>query len=301
VANLSLGVALALGLRALARTAWLTPVGLLVTLVRRGLAWPALAVAGVLLLRGAVTAARAAPFEEDAAGWGMALVASSPRFLALVLGLALAGGLLGLLLRLAWLAGALPTLAAALGPAPDPTPRFADGVAHVLPRLLPLAALVLVMETAGVGFGAVLALTALRVSAVVMGSAGPAWLAAPVALALVLALGVPLALSVIGDAALVRAAVRGEGPATALARGTARFVGRPSVLLLGGLIFAALTLAAAVALSSLGDLATGFAGRVEPLLLVGPQLMLAALAATVLAAMELWWLASLAALVTHEG
>jgi len=78
-------------------------------------------------------------------------------------------------------------------------------------------------------------------------------------------------------------------------------VGRPAAFLLGGLLFAAAGLGAAVALSSLGSLATGFAPRAPAELLLGPQLMLAAAAATLAAAVELWWLASLTALVTHEG
>jgi hypothetical protein len=300
VSRLALGTALIVGLRALLREAWLAAVGLLVTLARRALGWPAWLVGSVLLLRGAADAARLAPWAAEAPLLGALIVASSPRVVALVAGLALAGGLLGAALRLAWLAGSLPTLAAALGTARDPTPRFADGVAHVLPRLLPLVAITWLMEAGGAGFGLALAVGALRISGAAAGH-GPAWLAGPVALALVLALLVPLALSVLADAALVRAAVRGEGAAAALAGATKRLVGRPAAFLLGGLLFAATGLGAAVALSSLGSVATGFAPRAPPELLLGPQLMLAVAAATLAAAVELWWLASLTALVTHEG
>lgn len=300
MARLPLGTALNLGLRALVREAWLAAVGLLVTLVRRGLGWPAWLVGALLITRGAVDAARLAPWSSDAPVIGALVVASSPRAVALVAGLALAGSLLGAALRLAWLAGSLPTLAAALGPAPDPTPRFADGVAHVLPRLVPLVVLSGLMELGGAGFGLALAVGAIRISGAAAGH-GPAWLAGPVALALLLALVVPLALSVLADAALVRAAVRGEGAATALARATERLLGRPAAFLLGGLLFTATGLGAAVALSSLGSVATGFAPRAQAELLLGPQLMLAAVAATLAAAVELWWLASLTALVTHEG
>jgi hypothetical protein len=289
-----------LGLRALARQAWLAGVGLVVTALRRALLWPALAVAGLLLLRGAASAARLSPWSGEAPLAGAFLVVSNPRAQALVVALALAGGLLGGALRLAWLAGALPTLGGAFGAHPDPTPRFADGVAHGLPRLLPLLALTGLMELAGVGFALALLTAALRITAQAWGH-GPAWLAAPVALALLLALVVPLALSVLADAALVRAAVRQEGPLTALARATERFVRRPAVFLLGGLLFAGAGLATAVALSSLGGLATGFVPRAAPALQLGPQLMLSALAMTVAAALELWWLASLTALSTHEG
>lgn len=298
--HLPLGVALSLGLRALLREAWLAAVGLAVALLRRVLAWPALGVAGLLVVQGAVGAARLAPLAPEAPLLGALLALAQPRAVALVAGLALAGSLLGAALRLAWLAGALPTLAGALGPAPDATPRFADGVAHGLPRLVPLVVLTWLMELAGAGFSLALALGALRVTAAAAGH-GPAWLAAPVALALVLALVVPLALSVVADAALVRAAVRGEGPGAALARATERFLRRPAVFLLGALLFAGAGLAAALALSSLGGVTTGFAPGAAQGLLLGPQLMLAALAATLGAALELWWLASLAALATHEG
>ena len=298
--HLPLGIALSLGLRALAREAWLAAVGLLVTLVRRALAWPAVAVGGLLLVQGAVGAARLSPRSGQAPLLGALLAATQPRTVGLVLGLALAGGLLGAALRLAWLAGALPTLAGSLGPTRGETPRFADGVAYLLPNLLPLLALTWLMELVGWGFALALGLGALRISGEAAGH-GPAWLALPVALALTLALAVPLARSVVADAALVRAAVRGEGPATALASAIARFVERPAVLLLGGLLFAVAGLGLAVALSSLGSVATGFAPRAGPALLLGPQLMLGALAATLAAALELWWLASLTALSTHEG
>lgn len=300
MSHLPLGVALSLGLRALLREAWLAPVGLAVTMLRRALLWPALAVGGLLLVRGALSASRLAPLSIQAPLSGAFLAVSQPRAVALVAGLALAGSLLGGALRLAWLAGALPTLAGALGPVPEATPRFADGMAHGLPHLLPLIVLTWLMELGGTGFALALGLGALRISGEAAGH-GSAWLAAPVALALLLAVAVPLALSILSDAALVRAAVRGEGPATALAHAAARLVRRPAAFLLGGLIFAAAGLAAAVALSLVGNVATGFAAGAAPALRLGPQLMLAALAATLAAAAELWWLASLTALSTHEG
>ncbi len=300
MSHLTLSTAMSLGLRALVREAWLAAVGLLVELLRRALGWPAILVAGVLLLRGAVEAARLAPLSGEAPVLGALLVATSPRALALVLGLAIAGDLLGAALRLAWLAGSLPTLAGALGPAPGRTPRFADGVAHVLPRLLPLLALTWLMRLGGYGFALALALGAAKVSGVAAGQ-GPAWLAAPVALALVLAVAVPLALAVLADAALVRAAVRGEGPARALGAAAARLARRPAAFLLGGLFFGVAGLGAALTLSSLGSMATGFAPYAPPEVLLGPQLMLAAAGAAAAAALQLWWLASLTALATHEG
>jgi len=298
VPRLPISTAFSLGFRALAREAWVAAVGFLVALMQRTLGLAATAVALVLLARGAVGGLRAAPFDARAPLEGMLAVASQPRFLFLVLGVWAAGRLLGVALRLAWLAGALPTLAAALQPVPDSAPRFAIGVAYGLPRLLPVAFLGLLMEVGGGGFALALALGALRVTGAAM-QGGSAWLAAPVALALTLAVVVPLALSLLADLALVRAGTMGEGPLVALASATRRLVGRPSAYLAAALVFGAFGLVGAAALQGMGSAATGFA--TSPGRQLGPQLMLAALSAAAGAAAELWWLASLAALATHEG
>jgi len=299
VDRLPIAVALSLGLRALAREAWLAAVGFLVALARRGLTLPATAVGILLLARGAVAGLRAAPLDARAPLEGMLLVASQPRFLFLVAGLWLAGRLLGLLLHLAWLAGALPTLAAALQPVPDAAPRFAAGLSSGLPRLLPVAFLGFLMEVGGGGFALALLLGGLQVSGVAV-RGGTMWLAAPVAAALTLAVLVPLALSVLSELALVRAATRGEGPLEALASAARRLVGRPSAYLAAALLFGAIGLVGAAALQGMGSAATGFAAS-SPGLQLGPELMLAALSAAAGAAAELWWLASLTALATHEG
>lgn len=297
--RLPISTAFTLGFRALAREAWLAAVGFLVALARRALGLAATGVALILLARGAVAGLRAAPFDGRAPLEGMLFVASQPRFLFLVLGTWAAARLLGLALRLAWVAGALPTLAAALQPVPDGAPRFAAGVAYGLPRLVPVAFLGWLMEVGGGGFALALVLGALRISGVAARE-GTAWLAAPVALALTLAVAVPLALSVLADLALVRAGARGEEPLEALASAARRLVGRPSAYLAAALLFGLFGLVGAAALQGLGSAATGFAAG-SPGLLLGPELMLAALSAAAGAAAELWWLASLAALATHEG
>ncbi len=66
MSHLTLGTALRLGLKALLRQAWLAAVGLGVTLLRRALAWPAYLVGALLVLRGAVDAARLAPLSAAA-------------------------------------------------------------------------------------------------------------------------------------------------------------------------------------------------------------------------------------------
>jgi hypothetical protein len=298
MAHLPVGTALGLGWRALSREGWLVAVSLVVAILRRVVGWPAVAVTALLAVRGATGGMALAPASVEAPLVGAAMVLGQPRMLSLVVGLWLAGTLLALALRLAWLAGALPTLAAALGPAPDPVPRFADGVAHLTPRLIPVTALCAVMELSGWGFSVVLLVAAARISG--SADAGGAWLAAPVALALVLAIAVPLALSVVADAALVRAAVRAEGPAMALARAVERFVARPSAFLAATL---AAALAGAVVLGSVqgaGELALGLARTAGPVVALGPQLMVTTAAVAIAGALELWWLASLTALVTSE-
>lgn len=299
MAPLPISTAFSLGLRALVRESWLAAVGFLVALARRTLGLAAPAVALLLLARGAVSGLRAAPLDGRAPVEGLLLVATQPRFLMLVLGTWAAARLLGVTLRLAWVAGALPTLAAALQPAPDGGPRFATGVAYGLPRLLPVALLGFLMEVGGGGFALALVLGALRISGAAVGQ-GAFGLAVPVALALTLSVAVPLALSILSDLALVRAGTVGEGPLEALASATRRLVGRPSAYLAAALLFGAFGLVGAVALQGLGSAATGFAAA-SPGMLLGPELMLAALSAALGAAAELWWLASLAALATHEG
>ena len=184
--RLPISTAFSLGLRALVREAWLAAVGLLVALARRALGLAATGVALLLLARGAAAGLRAAPLDGRAPLEGMLFVATQPRFLFLVLGTWAVARLLGVALRLAWVAGALPTLAAALQPVPDGAPRFAAGVAYGLPRLLPVAALGFLMEVGGGGFALALVLGAVRISGVAAGARTPA-LAAPVALALTLA------------------------------------------------------------------------------------------------------------------
>jgi hypothetical protein len=204
------------------------------------------------------------------------------------------------LLRLAFLAGALPTLAGAMGPADDREPRFATGVAWGLPHLLPTAVLALVLEWTGQLFLAGVALAAFKISQVAMGS-GRVALAAAVAAALVLALLVALLAAAVADAALVRTAVRGDGPVEAVLQASSRVLARPAAYLLALLAFAVLSLVATAAIQSLGGVATGFSAGAPVLVGLGPALMLSAAAMALAAALELWWLASLTVLAAREG
>ncbi len=294
----SLAAAVRLGLRAAAREPWLLAVGLAVALVRRAAVWPALAVAWALLARSALLSVSRQPLSPAAPVEGVLAVLLAPRFLALVAGLWLAGVALGALLRVTYLAGALPTLGAAMAGARGP--RFAPGVAFGFPRVLGAAALGLVVEVSGGLFGATLALAAARISGSATSDGGSPLLAAAVALALVLALAVPLALSAVADVAVARAAVSGDGPARAFAESAVRFVARPATFLLAGMVFGVLAAVGPSIVAGGGSILTGFASAVNPLVLLGPQLMIAVVAAAAAAAIDLVWLGTAAALACGE-
>ena len=294
----SLFPALGLGLRALGREPWLLAVGVLVALARRAALWPAWAVAWVLLLRAALVALRRNPLDPIAPVEGVLAAFGAPRFLALVGGLWLAGAALGAVLRVAYLAGALPTLGGAMARAPGP--RFAAGVAFGFPRVLGAAALGLVLDVSGGTFGLTLAFEGARITAHASQRGGSPLLAAAVALALTLAVAVPLALSVVTDAAVARAAVRAEGPGTAFAASAARFLARPGTFLLGALVFGFVGAFAPGVVAAAGGLVTGFAQQVNPLVLLGPNLMMALVAALIAAAIDLAWLGTVAALACAD-
>jgi hypothetical protein len=294
----SLLAALRLGLRATFREPWLLGVGLLIGLLRRAAVAPALVVAAAVLLRSALVAASRTPFSPVAPLEGVLAAATAPRVVALVAGLWLAGVAVGAALRVTYLAGALPTLAAAQ--AGGTGPRFATGVASGFPRVLAAAALGVVLDLSGGLFGGTLALAGFRITASASERGGSALLAAAVALALVLALAVPLALSAVSDAAVARAAVRGDGPGRAFAESGGRFLARPGTFLLGALAFGVVAAIVPSVVTGVGSVATGFASSVSPVLLVGPQLMIAVVAATVAAAIDLVWLGTVAALACGE-
>ncbi len=289
----SLFAALRLGLRAVSREPWLLAVALLVALVRRAAVWPAWAVGWAVLARSAVIAATRRPLDPLAPVEGLLATVTAPRFLALVAGLWLAGIAVGALLRIAYVSGALPTLGAAMAGAEGP--RFASGIAFGFPRVLAAAALGFVLELSGALFALTLAGAALRISSSLAGSGGSPLLAAAVALALTLAVAVPSTLSPIADAAVARAAVYGEGPGEAFAEAGARLLARPGTFVVAGLAFGAAGLLAPGLVAGLGSAATGF-GYANPLVLVGPNLMVATASAAIAAAVDVVWLGTVAAL-----
>ncbi len=294
----TLFAALGLGVRALTREPWLLAVGMLVGLVRRAALWPAWAVASAVLARAALLAVSRRPFDLASPVEGVVATLGAPRFVALVGGLWLAGLAVGALLRVTFVAGTLPTLGGAMAGAPGP--RFATGVAYGLPRVLAASALGLVLEASGGLFGGTLVLGAARISVSAVGGRGSPLLAAAVAIALTVAIAVPLALSAVADAAVARAAVRAEGPGRAFASSGARFLSRPGTFLLAAVAFGLAGLVAPGIVAGVGATATGFAEGVDPIVLLGPKLMLAVVAAFVASAVDLVWLGTVTALACGE-
>lgn len=300
MADPSVRAALGLGWRAAARNAWLAPVGLVVAIARAALAVPALAfawyVAGLAAVRSLGEDPRPGSVLAEVVG-----ALTAPRTAAVLLGLWASAALLGAAMRAAWLAGALPSLGPALAGERQAEPLFARGVAYGFPRLAATAALAWLVELLGAAFA----------GTVVAGSLAIAWrardlraglaVAAVVAAALASAAAVLLVLGVLADSALGRAALRGEGPARALGQAALRVARRPAAFVLVGLAVALSGALAAGAIQGFAGVATGFArGRVGWLLL-GPDLVVAVVAALVATWVELWRLGALAALACADG
>jgi hypothetical protein len=299
----TLVAALRLSLRAFRREAWLSALGLVVAGLRRALGWPAVAVAVLLVIRGAEAAVHHEPGALGAPLSGALDVLGAPRFLGVVGGLWLAGAATSWALRVAWISGALPVLGAAMAGRPRGTTGFAAGLASGFHRVLAASVLAFALELSGTLFAGAILLATAVVGARWIGAAGSAAvpLAALTALALTLAAAVPAALSVAADATVARAAVAGEWPAAALTAATRRFLARPGTFLLAGMGFGLALLAGRLAVSAFGSVATGFAVDAPAAVLVGPELMLAVLATLVAAVVELVWMGTVVALACGEG
>lgn len=296
----SLVPAIGLALRALGRELWLVAAGLTVAALRRVLALPAIALAWALLVEAAAQAARSRPLNPFAAFDGVAWAASSPRFIGLVGGLWLAGVLAGAALRVAFVGGAAPVLAAAMAGGRWGASGFASALAGRFPRVLATAMLGAVAELAAVLFAVALALGAIRLVGAGAAGAAAAGLALAGALALTLAVAVPLAVSTGVDAAVARAAVRGEGPGGAFAAATRRFLLRPGAFLAGALLFGAAAALGPASVEASGEVVARLARGADPLLLVGPGLMIALAALALAAVIELAWLGTVSVLACGE-
>jgi hypothetical protein len=284
-----------LAIRAVFREAWLVAPGLALAILRRLLSMPAHAFVWAIVLRAALLGMRERPLDPVAPLAGALAAVTSPRFLAIAAGLALASALASAALRILFVAGAAPVLAARMAGAPVGAAGFASGAVWGLPAVLATAALGFVAEVAAGGFGLALVLGVVSVSL----SAPAPLVAIPVALALTLAFAVPVAISAVVDAAVARAGVTGEGPLAAFAAATRRFVSRPGAFLLGALAFAFAGALAPAAVEALGNGFTALAPT-RPELLVGPGLMLAALAAAIAAVVDLAWLGTVSVLACGE-
>jgi hypothetical protein len=298
----TLASSLRLSTAALRREAWLAALGLLVTGARRATGWPALWTAAALLWRAAMGAAAARPTELTAPIDGALAMLGSGRFVGIVGGLWLAGALVSGALRVAWIAGAVPTLGAAMAGEPRGAAGFAPTMGAGFTRVLPAAILGFVLELSGALFAGslVLASVLLLGHRAQVGFGAAAGLAAITALALVLAMLVPLGLSTAADALVARAALVRERAAASLAAVTERFFTRPGAFLLGALLFGVVGVVAQASVQAVGKLATGFAGGAPSVALLGPQLMVAALAAFVAGVLDLLWLGTVAVLAAGE-
>lgn len=297
----TLSAALGLGLRALAAEVWLLAGGLAVALGRRVLLWPAVAAAWALVAEAAALAQRARPLDPFAAVGGVLATVTSPRFLAIVGGLWIAGALLSAALRVAWLSGALPVLGGALAGDAGGPPRFAAGVAFGLPRVLATVGLAVLADLAagllagGVGLGAAV------LGARAEGTRAAALLAAAAALGLVLALVVLAISSVVGDAAVARAALRQEGPGEAFLAAARRFLLRPGTFVLAALAAGFAAAAGVAAVESLGSGVVALApGGAPALVLGGPAALVSLAGMAVAVAIDLAWLGTVAALACAE-
>ncbi len=284
--------ALRMSARATRRSLWLAPLAMAMGWLGLAAGWPA------VLFLGAV-AARGGTSTSDAPLQGTLLALAAPRTAFVAAGLGLAGLLLHGLLRVLWLAGALPTLGEAL--AGRGAPAFAAGAIWGLWRVLPTALAGLLLEALALGsaLGAVGGAAAVSAHLAGRGQGGAALL---VALALTSAVAAPLLAGLLADAALCRCALRGEGPARAFARAALRFGQRPSAFVAAGLAVAA----TALVLGGSFDLATSaalqlVAAGIPAVLAAVPQLAASALAAMAAALFELWRLGAVAALSCHTA
>ncbi len=299
MADPTVRAALGLGWRAAVRNAWLAPVGLVVAVARIALAAPVLAFAWFVASLAAVRGLGHDPRPLSVLT-GVLDALTAPRTAAVLLGLSVSAALLAATARLAWLAGALPTLGRTLAGDEPAEPLFARGVAYGLPRLAATALLAWLLELAGAAFAWMVVAGSLAISVRARDLHAGIGTAAVMAAALACAVAVPLLFGAVADSALGRAALRGEDPARALGRAAMRVARRPAAFLLVGLAVAISGLLAAGTIQGFAGLATGFArGRVG-WLLMGPDLVVAVVAALVAAWVELWRLGALATLACAE-
>jgi len=274
---------------------WVAVLGIVVALLRGLLSLPGTAfVAAVswLAIRESLSHGGGVPgvLATLAQAW------ATPRFRFVALGLWLAGALLWGALRVAWVAGAAPILAWRMSGRGPHEPRFSEGAALRFHRVLPTAVAAFALDLAGRGMLLAALFGAFAIGARIQGTTGATAAAFVAALGLTSAAFLSGSLSTLGDVAVARAAMAGEGPGSALRRGLDSFLRRPAAFLLAILVIGLVTVLAAGSaqgvLSALGVAAHGGPRA----LLVLPNLLLAALAGLLAAGAELWRLAAVGAL-----
>jgi hypothetical protein len=285
---------LGMGARAAWRSAWLAAPALLVALSRTALLWAA-PVAALGIARGGALARTAAGSGARGVLSGAAVALAAPRTVALVLGLFLSGQLLAAALRAAYVAGALPVLGANLAGVPADR-RFARGFGFGFARLSGTALLAYAVGLVAQLLALAWVAGAIVITAQRLRGGHPFWpalLVAAACAAAVLALTVvPLA----SDAALARASLAGERPGRALWHGALCVARRPAAFLALALAMLVASLTVAATVNGASAAALGVARGAPALLVLGPQLMAAALALAVHAWVDLWRLGAIAAL-----
>ncbi len=203
-------------------------------------------------------------------------------------------------MRVAWISGALPTLGRILEGRPADPPAFAAGVAYRFDRVVVTGAAALALDLVGQAMLGLCALGAIAVAPAARGSNGAPHVAVVVAMAIASAAFLAASLSVVGDAAVARAALAGDGPARALRRAISSFLRRPAAFVAAWLGVWVATLLAAGSLQSIFSLLATLARRAPPAYLLAPQILLAALSALLASAAELWRLASIGVLALSD-
>jgi len=295
----TVGQVLGAGFSAAAGEIWVAGLGMAVAFARGLLALPAMAFLTALSWLTVVGAVgRGGGLDEIALS--LAHIGGSTRARSILAGLWLAGLLLWGALRLTWVAGAMPLLAWRLAGRRGERPTFASGAAWRFHRVLPVAVAALVL-----GLGGQLMLLAGVVGAVAI--AGPAQLSSSpgvvafvTAGALIAATVIATSLSVLGDVAVARASMAGEGPGVALTRAARSFLARPAAFLTVVLVvWLATTLAFGSLQGFLGALAGTLRGGPRALL-VFPEMALAVVGALLASAAEMWRLSAVGALALGD-